>query len=113
MRAVEKISLAELKEMAQNMYGSIVKADVDIKRRVVVVDMGMHADGEAFLLEDGSKKSDVWGINLHPADYGTNDFIEFDSIINIRPKQNNPSRDILDEEIKKQISELINEVVYD
>ncbi len=99
--------------MAEKMYGDMVKADVDIVRRLMVLDMGMHSDGEAYLLEDGSKQDDLWGINLHPADYGSDDFIEFDSMINIRPRQGNPSKDVLDPEVKKQIIEIVQEKVHD
>jgi hypothetical protein len=113
MKIVDKISIAELKEMAEKMYGSLVKADIDITKRVVVVDMGMHADGEAYLMERGSKQKDLWGINLHPDDYDTEDFIEFDSMINIRPSLGNPSKDVLDENVRNQITEIISEVVHD
>ena len=113
MKVVERISIAELSAMAEKMYGSLVKADVDIAKHVFVVDMGMHADGEAYLMENGSKQKDLWGINLHPADYGTDDFIEFDSMINIRPRQGNASKDILNPEIRKHIITLVQEVVHD
>jgi len=112
MRQVDKISLKELEQMAQKMYGELVKADVDVVKKIVVVDMGMHADGEAELLKKGSRQEDLWGINLHPKDYGTDDFIEFDSLINIRPSQGNPSRDILDEKVKRKIIAIISEVVH-
>jgi hypothetical protein len=65
MKIVENgISLDELRSMAEKMYGSLVKADVDVARNVVIVDMEMHADGEAELLKNGSKQEDLWGINL-------------------------------------------------
>lgn len=113
MKVVETITIKELSQMAENMYGSLVKADVDIAKNILIVDMGMHADGEAFLMESGSKQNDLWGINLHPSDYGTDDFIEFDSMINIRPSQGNPSKDILNPTIRKQIINLVNKVVHD
>lgn len=113
MKKVEKISIKELEQLAEKMYGTLVKADVDIARRVVVIDMDMHADGEAYLLDDGSEQSDLWGINLHPNNYGTDGFIEFDSMINIRPRQGNASRDVLDPSVRQQIAALINETVYE
>lgn len=113
MKVVKNISVAELQKMAQKMYGDLVKADVDIFRKIVVVDMSMHADGEAYLLEKGSKQNDIWGINLHPTDFGTEDFIEFDSMINIRPSQGNPSKDILDIKVKQQIISLIEQHVHE
>ena len=113
MKIIEKISVIELKEMAQKMFGELVKADVDIANKIIIIDMPMHFDGEQELLDNGSKQSDIWGINLHPEDYGTEDFIEFDSMINIRPSQGNPSKDVLDEETKKQIIQIVSEVVYE
>ena len=113
MKIVERITIAELSEMAEKMYGSLIKADVDIARKIIIVDMGMHADGEAYLMQDGSKQNDLWGINLHPSDYGTDDFIEFDSMINIRPSQGNASKDVLNPEIRAQIISLVHEVVHE
>ena len=113
MKIVDKISLTELREMAKKMFGEMVKADVDVERRIVIVDMPMHYDGELKLLEDGSKQQNLWGINLHPDDYGTDDFIEFDSMINIRPGQGNPSKDVLDPGARQKIIEIIAEVVHE
>lgn len=112
MKVVKKISVDELSGMAKKMYGTMVKADVDIAKRIIILDMGMHADGEAYLLENGSLQEDLWGINLHPADYGTDDFIEFDSMINIRPRQGNASKDVLDPEVRKQIIDIVSKVVH-
>jgi hypothetical protein len=112
MKVVTAISVTGLAAMAEKMYGSLVKADIDVAKNILIVDMGMHADGEAYLLEHGSKQDDVWGINLHPADYGTEDFIEFDSMINIRPRQGNASKDVLDPTIRKQIITLVHEIVH-
>lgn len=112
MKQVDTVSITELKQMAENMYGNLVKAVVDIKLRKLVVDAEMHADEEQQLLSDGSKQEDLWGINLHPAKFGTGEFIEFDSMINIKPRQKNLSRDIEDENIRRQIAELISKAVH-
>jgi hypothetical protein len=113
MKVVKDIGIAELAAMAKKMYGSLIKADVDIVKKIFIVDMGMHADGEAYLMEHGSKQTDLWGINLHPTDYGTEDFIEFDSMINIRPSQGNASKNVLDPEVRKQITALVHEIVHE
>ena len=113
MKAINDITVSELSEMAKKMYGSLVKADVDTAKKVLVVDMGMHADGEAYLMENGSKQNDLWGINLHPSDYGSDDFIEFDSMINIRPSQGNASKDVLDPNKKQKIIEIVSGIVHD
>ena len=111
MKQVESISLTELREMSKNMYDEMVKAVVDIELRLVVVDAGLHVDEERYLLERGSAQEDLWGINLYPEYYGEDDFIEFDSMINIRPSQNNRSRSVEDPAMQKLIREIISEVV--
>ena len=113
MKIVKKITVKELQEMANKMYGEFVKTDVDVVKRIVIFDMPMHYDGEQELLQNGSKQKDIWGINLHPGDFGTDNFIEFDSMINIKPSLGNASKDILDGNIKSQIIEMINEVVHE
>lgn len=112
MKKVEdKITVAELSEMAGKMYGNLVKGVVDIEKNILVVDAEMHADEEQFLLESGSRQQDLWGINLYPEKFGTEDFIEFDSMINIRPRQQNMSRGVEDENIRKQVIALVEEKV--
>jgi len=113
MQQVTNISVKELDEMAQKMYGNLVKAVVDITEKRVVVDAPMHVDEEQFLLEKGSAQADLWGINLHPAKFGTIDFIEFDSMINIRPRVNNMSRSVEDTALQDQLRSIIAEVVHE
>ena len=113
MKQVDKISLAELEEMSKNMFDQLVKAVVDIERKVIVVDAEMHYDEEQFLLEDGSKQIDLWGINLYPAKYGTADFIEYDSMINIRPNHNNRTRGVEDPDLRKRIEVIVAETVHE
>jgi hypothetical protein len=55
----------------------------------------------------------LWGINLYPADYQTDDFVEFDSIINIRPRQNNRSRGVEDEKIRAQIVKIVRQIIHE
>jgi len=105
------ISLSELSNMAEQMYGDLVKAVVDLQKHVLVVDAEMHADLEQYLLEHGSGQNDLWGINLYPAKFGTDDFIEFDSMINIRPRQQNMSRGVDSPEIKEQIISLVKQKI--
>jgi len=113
MQEVSSISVSELSELAQRMYGELVKGVVDIDKRRFVIDAEMHSDEEAFLLETGSKQQDVWGINLYPADYGTEDFIEFDSMINIRPSQNNRSRSVEDGKTRELISSIVESIIHE
>jgi len=106
----DKIAVAELKEMSEKMFNNLVKAVVDIKRKVMVVDAEMHSDQEEFLLENGSEQQDLWGINLYPQEVG-DEFIEFDSMINVRPKQENRSRYVHDPKIREEIIKIVHALV--
>ncbi len=111
MKLIDKnISMSELKIMSKKMFSGLVKAVVDIKKEVMVVDADMHADEEKYLIELESKQNDLWGINLYP-DQKDEDFIEYDSMINVRPRINNFSRGISDEKIKQKIIEIVNKLV--
>ncbi len=111
MKLVEKkITLEELKKMSSRMFGGLVKGVVDIKKQIMVIDGAMHADEEKILLDAGSNQDNLWGINIYP-EMANDDFIEFDSIINIRPRLNNFSRSIEDESIKLTIRKIVNQLI--
>lgn len=96
--------------MAQARFGDMVKAVVDVARGVMAVSGELHADEEALLLEDGSRQNDLWGINLYPGELGP-DWIEFDSMINVRPSQNNRSRGVDDEVTRTTIRRIVDRLV--
>jgi hypothetical protein len=100
------LTLDELKQMASAMFENMVKAVVDVERERVALDAELHSDLEALLLQDGSKQKDLWGINLYPEMRG-DEFIEFDSLINMRPSQGNRSRGVDSEETCKKITEIV------
>jgi len=104
------ITKAELEEIAKERFGDLVKVVVDIKKGIMAVGGELHADEEALLLEQGSLQNNLWGINLYP-DISDDNWIEFDSMINVRPSQNNRSRGVDDEAIRKQIIEIVNKLV--
>ena len=112
MKQVDKISIVELKEMAAKMYGGLVKAVADIEQRILVVDAEMHVDEEQYLLERGSEQRNLWGFNLYPEKFGTDDFIEYDSMINIRPRANNMNRGIGDPAIREKIVKIVQRAVH-
>ena len=106
------ISVGTLRNIAEKMFGNLVKAVVDVRRRVIVVDAELHSDEEAFLLENGSRQQDLWGINFYPEfERDSFDFIEFDSMINLRPSQNNRSRGVEDERKREQIIAIVKDWV--
>jgi len=97
--------------MSQKMFGGLVKAVVDIRQGIMAVDAEMHVDEEQLLLEEGSKQNDLWGINLYPDNFGEDGFIEFDSMINLRPSQGNLSRSVQDKKIQEKIIRIVDELV--
>ena len=101
------ISKQDLLNSSVIFDGPMVKAVVDIEKGIIGIDADMHADIEQFLLSKGSNQDVLWGINLYPED-PSEDFIEFDSMINIRPRQNNRSRDVEDPETRTKITEVVN-----
>jgi hypothetical protein len=107
----DAITIAELTTLAADRFGDMVKAVVDIERGVMAVGEGMHADEEAGLLDDGSRQADLWGINLYPADFGKPDWLEFDSMINLRPGQGNRTRSVDDPAIRSRIADLVTRLV--
>lgn len=87
--------------------GTLVKAVVDLDRRIMAIGGALHADEEQVLLEDGSLQQNLWGVNLYPDDL-SDSWIEFDSMINIRPTQGNRSRGVEDTEIQKKIRSIVS-----
>jgi hypothetical protein len=106
----DRIPLTDLNAMAKAQFGDLVKAVVDVERGVMAIGGELHSDEEALLLEDGSKQQHLWGINLYPA-IGDESWIEFDSMINIRPSQGNRSRSVDDVETRKAILTVVDHLV--
>lgn len=104
----DSITMAEIKQMAANYFVDMVKAVVDVDRRLLAVDAELHADLETLLLQQGSQQKYLWGINLYP-DLPKNDFIEFDSLINVRPGEGNRSRGVEEESVRRQIETIIRQ----
>lgn len=111
MKLVEtEITMGELRSMAEARFGDLVKAVVDVRRGVMAVDADLHSDEEALLIEQGSTQGDLWGINLYP-DLSTDEWIEFDSMINIRPSQGNRSRGVDDADVRGRILDVVTALV--
>ena len=106
----DKIFIFELRKMAKQMFGNLVKAVVDVEKGIMVVDGELHSDEEALLLEKGSQQKDLWGINIYPEVQGSG-WIEFDSMINLRPSFQNISRGVDDLNVRKRIRKIVNELV--
>jgi len=108
MRIIDnKIYIFELKEMAKRMFGNLVKAVIDTEREIIAIDGELHIDLAELLVENGSKSKDLWGINLYP-DITGDDWLEFDSLINLKPSLNNRTRGVEDPIIKEKITQIVN-----
>jgi len=104
------IDMSELRELAQSRFGDMVKGVVDLRRGVVLLDADMHADQEAELLAEGAAQEDLWGINLYP-DVSGAEWLEFDSMINLRPSFGNRSRGVDDPATREAITALVVRLV--
>ena len=106
----QPITRQELKELAQNTFGDMIKGVADVKRHILAIDAELHADLERLLLEEGSAQEDLWGFNLWVEEKGE-DFIEFDSLINIRAWQGNTSRNVSNPEVREAIKSIVEKFI--
>lgn len=106
----KKIYLEELKNIAKEQFGNLVKVVVDIEKEIMVIGGELHSDEEIFLLDRGSEQKNLWGINIYP-DLEEREWIEFDSLINLRPSQGNLSRSVDDPKIREKIVKVINKLI--
>jgi len=102
------IPMGELKQIASGLYVEMVKAVADVDAGILAIDAELHSDLEYLLIENGSDPNSLWGFNIFPDLFVTEDFIEFDSLINIRPRQNNCSRDVEDASVRQSIRDIVN-----
>lgn len=111
MRLVaEPMPLSEAAAMAKDQFGDMIKAVVDVERGCLALGGELHSDEEARLLEDGSKQENLWGINIYPGKPEP-DRVEFDSMINIRPSQNNRSRGVENEATRQLILRVVAKLI--
>jgi len=106
-----RVALGHLGSLAEGLFGEFVKAVVDVGQGIMAIGGELHADEEALLLSAGSSQSDLWGINLYPAQHGESGWIEFDSMINVRPRQGNRSRSVEDPEVQRRIVKIVEHLV--
>jgi len=93
-----KKEIVQLKEE----FEVYIKIVLDIKKKICSAGMNRHFEGEQILLKEGSEQEDLWGggIDLETME------IDYNSFINIRPRDNNTKNEIQDEGIKKTYKEL-------
>jgi hypothetical protein len=89
------------------VYPILVKIVVDIRRRLLAGGGEMHADCEALLLADGSEQDDLWGANWYPDEQR----LEFEALINIRPRLGNRSILIQNDDIRRQVAAITRDLL--
>jgi hypothetical protein len=101
-------SKQQMADMLQAL-GTYIKLAVDIRRGILAGGGTLHADCEAILLDDGSQQEDLWGADWIPAAQQ----VTSESLINIRPRQNNPSMEILNPAIREQVDQITRRLLGD
>lgn len=105
------IDKTELRQIATGQFGDMVKAVVDVENNLLALGGEFHIDMQTLLREtENSKGAHTWGINLYP-DKNQEEFIEFDSMINLKPALGNRSRNIESVEIQNKIKKIVGELI--
>ena len=103
----DKISLQELREVAKEFYSTMIKGVVDIEKEIAVFGGEYHADANEIILKNGSRQSDVWGFNIY-LDKPRESWIEYVSLINIRPQAGNMEMEIQDRDIRDKVKAILH-----
>lgn len=106
----DKITKLELEKLAKEFYVEMVKGVADIERDIIALGGEWHIDANSILIEDGSKQNNLWGFNIY-LNKPKESRLEYNSLINIRPKQGNRNMEIENEEIKNKIFDIVNKLV--
>lgn len=107
----DKISRAELRSLAHEQYGDVVKAVVDVAQGIMGVGGELHVDIQSLLIEREHSQGDAtWGINLYVEKAG-DEFIEFDSMVNLKPASGNRSRNVENQETRDAIRRIVDRLV--
>jgi len=94
----------EIGKMSEDLAG-FIKVVVDVENKILVGGGQRHVEGEQKLLQEGSRQDNLWGGGF---DTETKE-IDYNSMINLRPSQDNPSRDILSAEIRKEFDKIVKD----
>ncbi len=103
----DTITQDELRQIGKEFYQTMIKGVVDIEKKIIVFGGEYHMDANVVLLEDGSKQKNIWGFNVY-FDKSRDNWIEYTSLINIRPLQENYDMEVSDGNIRSVMKEIIN-----
>jgi hypothetical protein len=102
----KKIAESELREIAKDFYGQMIKGVVDIEKEILAMGGEYHMDANNLLIENHSRQENIWGFNWY-FDKNGDDQIEYISLINIRPAQGNRSMEVQDDFLRSKMKEII------
>lgn len=106
----DSINREGLVNIAKEQFGDLVKAVVDVKQEIMAVGGELHSDEEVALIEqEGAKREDTWGINIYP-ERDEEDWIEFDSLINLKPSLGNRSRGVDNPAVREKIRNIVEKL---
>jgi hypothetical protein len=97
----ERATKQQLQEMIE-ILETYIKLAVDVERGILAGGGAMHADCEAVLLEAGSQQEFIWGADWNPSTQE----VTFESLINIRPRQNNRSLELQDSNLRAKVEQI-------
>lgn len=103
----DKINKEELREIAKEYYIDMVKGVVDVESGIVAFGGEYHMDANVLILKNGSKQADVWGFNIY-FDKPREEWIEFTSLINIRPQAGNRTMEIENKKLREKIHKIVS-----
>jgi hypothetical protein len=103
----EPATIEQIKQMAKTFNGVMIKLAVDVKRSILAGGGALHADCEQLLLEDGSQQEDVWGADWYPDSREVN----FEALINIRPRQQNFDLELQNSELREQVEAIVRRLL--
>lgn len=107
----EPIRVEDLIKIMQEYAGDFVKAVIDVKQGIMALGGEFHADEEVVLMEqEKSARENTWGINLWPGKTG-DAFVEFDSMINLKPSFGNRTRGVENLEIREKIKSIVAKLI--
>jgi len=106
----KKVTKRELEDLAKEFYVEMVKGVADIERGIIALGGEWHMDANQVLIEDGSNQENLWGFNIY-LNKSKKEMLEYNSLINIRPRQGNRNMEVESEEIRNKIFNIVNNLV--
>jgi len=104
------ITKKDISEKYLHYFKDMAKAVVDVENKILAIDAELHSDLEELLLKNGSTQENLWGVNIYP-EADKEKFIEYTSLINIRPSQGNASMDIKNNDLRAKIQKIVNGLI--